>query len=284
MSHPYVPAGQPGEDAQNELYVGTTIDELEARAGSPDPTQPQAPDLSQKLDGDSIPEEFRGMTVDQLLQRAKGHVEVIKRMTVPKPDAPTPTPQPAAQPSAPEPLPQITAEQFREIYERDPVEALAVYGQVTEARMMRMFEDRLKPLVGNIGSSAEFQARQQFPDEFKLFENEIRQAAAQVPNRQALATPEGWAAIVKYVRGENDEKWFEYKMSKRSSSGSEPAVDPQRTAADATLRDMAPALEPSPTNGRGRAAKGYTGPLTEEMKDNIRVLGVSEADYRANYI
>jgi hypothetical protein len=284
MTHPFQPAGQPGEDAVDQNYVGTSFDEIESRVGLPDPTTPQAPDLSVKLDGDAIPEEFRGLTLDQMLQRAKGQVEVIKRFgrgeSAPPPQ---PTPTPAAQPTAPQPLPQISENEFRELYDKDPAAAIAAVTAVTEQRMLRFFDDRIQPLLGNHASSAEFQARQQFPDEFKLFENEIKAAAAQVPNKAALASPEGWAALVKYVRGDNIDKLIEYRMSQKA--GGDTQVDPRTRAAETTLEGVTPAPAPSPTNGRPRTStKGYSGPLSDEQREIMKVMGIDEAEYRANYI
>lgn len=282
MTNPFVPVGQPEDGGTDEHYVGTTLDDIEQRVGV-DPTAPTPPDLSVKLDGDNIPEAFRGLTVDQLVQRAAGQIEVIKRMGQGgERQAPPPPVEPPLTPSAPQPLPQIGIDQFREMYDKDPVEALATYGAVTEARMMRLFEDRIQPLLGNNASSAEFQARQQFPDEFKLFEREIKAAASQVPNKAALASPDGWAALVKYVRGDNVDRWIEYKTSQKK--GSDPA-DPQAAAASAALENLTPSPTPSPTNGRPRTSgKGYSGALTEEQRENMKVLGVSEAEYRAHYV
>jgi hypothetical protein len=240
-----------------------------------------APDLSVKLEGDAVPEEFRGLTLDQLLHRAQGQVQVIKNMGQPRVEIPAPASTPVAPaPSAPA-LPIIDPDKFREAFNEDPVNALAAALQIGEQRAMAIMEQRIAPLIGNVGSAAEQVARQKYPDEFKLFDKEIREAAAQVPNKQALASPEGWEALVKYVRGDQADRWYEHKRSKETGA---PPADPRATAAATTLESFPASPPPSPTNGRKPAGRGYTGTLTDEQREVMKVLDISEEDYRKFYM
>lgn len=280
MTTPYIPAGEPG-DVEGEGTNFTTLDDIAERHGSPDPTAPTPPDLSVKLDGDTVPEQFRGLTLEQMLQRAVGQTEVIKNL---RGNAPAPAP---AAPAAPAPterqaIPTIDPEKFQQLFEEKPIEALGQLTATIEARLQRQFEDRLSGLMGNIGGTVEHQMAQRFPEEFKVLGAEIKELASQLPEA-ARANPVAWEDLVRYAKGRYEDKWFEHKVAKRGEAA--PTTHPRDTAAAETFYDVPAAIPRSPTNGRAPAPKGgYTGPITKQMRDEMEVMGLSEAEFRKFYV
>lgn len=163
-----------------------------------------------RLDGDKVPENVRGMTVDALLADRSRMEQLMAQMAAGMN-------RPAA-PVAPAPEPEPT-------YDRAAIKALIDEGNMVEAmeamlgfaykRVTRDFEDRIRPLANTTVTVAEQAMRARYPDEFELFGSEISALAQQAGT--TLSTPEAWEGLIGYVRGKgsNFDKLVEYKTTKR---------------------------------------------------------------------
>ena len=140
--------------------------------------------------------------------------------------------------------PQVTREQLTEMLNsEDPavrLQAIEINTQQTLAAAASHFENRLAPLTDSGVHSAKNIARSQFPVEFELFGDQIEELAKNVPNRAALTQPEGWAHIVRYVRGDasNAMKYAEHSIAQR--------------AREQQMQNVGPSFTPTPNSGQGQ--------------------------------
>lgn len=207
-----------------------TMEEIEAALA--------APAGPAKIEGDDIPEQFRGKTAKEIADIAAASERALRvseqaRLSAAETRQATPAPAPAPAPVAAAPL--MTREEFQAMYEQDPLGALELYDQQREAKLLANLEARVLPLAAGAASAAEAQARSKFESEFELFGSEIKQLASQVPNKAFLASPEGWEQLISFVRGKegNFDKLMEHKIAK--NQGAQARAD-QAAAAGFTSR------------------------------------------------
>lgn len=196
------------------------FDELEAistQAAPETPAPPAAVDYNTiKVEGDSVPESFRGMSAAQVVERAARLEEALRiseqaRQTSSAPSAPQ------VQTPVQDDVPQLSKEKLLEMLEKDPAEAIAMVGWIAKQQAIKEFEQRMAPLHNNSRSSAEFQARQQYAEDFEALGDEIKALAAQT-NPAVLSSPEAWDSIVKYARGANIEKLLAHRAKKSQAA------------------------------------------------------------------
>ena len=80
--------------------------------------------------------------------------------------------------------------------------------------MSAHIEARIAPLTAGTMNAAENWARQEYGDEFELFEKDIKALVNGVPNKQVFTTKEGWQDAIAYVRGKAGN--FEKLLGSRS--------------------------------------------------------------------
>src|SRR5437868_5478087 len=152
MTGPAVPTGA----------GSATLEEFEQAIAAP-AASPKASDF--KLEGDEIPEEFRGKTAAEVVAQAKAAMSALRtseeaRVTM-KTAMETRQPAPAA-PAAPVvEEPEMTREQLKELYDTDPLAAMEKFTEIAEKRATKNFNVRLGQMETSGASVAEDWARQE---------------------------------------------------------------------------------------------------------------------------
>lgn len=165
-----------------------------------------------RLEGDNIPEDLRGKSVESLLTD-RARMESLMKELGSNLNRPAPTP---VAPTEPDP-----------VYDRNAIKELLENGNVMEAmeammgfaykRVSKDFETRIAPLVSTTTSVAESSMRAKYPAEFELFGPQIAELARNAG--QAMSNPEAWDNLIAFVRGRGDnfDKLVEHKARKRST-------------------------------------------------------------------
>ncbi len=262
-----------------------TMDEINEQLAAAD-ADGKALDLSAvKLEGDNIPAELRGKTITELLREREVLAQSVQiansaRLAA-EAAAKTVVAAPAPLPS-PEPTPKrMTKEAWDELYQTNPMEAIAYMNEIAIQDAAQQFERRFGSLAAGASSSAEARAREQFKDEFELFETEIKQIAASVPDKSALATPEGWSYIVSFVRGKPEN--FEKLIERRNSRAAEQAAIAARQAQDGlagasfSSSSVRAGSSPAPTGDKG--GEGGTFGLDAEERRAADNMNISYKEY-----
>ena len=231
-----------------------------------------------KLEGDDVPEELKGKSAKDLLAATRVAAEALGKSeqarrdlearlaAVPAPAAPAPV-QP---PPAPK---ELTKEEIAELYQRDPIEAIEYMNARAERRVEENFTRRLGTLATGATTSAETYARSKYPDEFSLFNDQIKMMVERLPDKTALVRPEAWDDMISYIRGlpANFDKLVEHRGRKSTDAAAETARAAQAAAAG-------PTVTPSAAGPKGPSHTGG-GKLSDLEREVAGVLGVSEADY-----
>lgn len=209
------PAVQPAPGGSS-----TTLEEYEAATSAP-AAPPKASDF--KLEGDDIPEEFRGKTAAEIAVQAKAAMSALRtseesRLTMKSAlETRQPVPAPVVEPVE---EPVMTREQLAELYATDPIAAMEKVTEIAEARATKNFNTRLGQMESSGMSLAENWARQEFPDEFKLFGAELSEFVKKFP-AATFSTKKGWEDAVSFVRGQRGN--FEKLVEHRSNPARTPA-------------------------------------------------------------
>lgn len=177
------------------------------------------------IEGDDIPEQFRGKTAKEIAEAADRAMKALrvsedarlaaleKRVNTPAESAPA---GPAAEPE-PEPL---TEEAFAQMYEENPTKALMLMAERVASTTERNVLARIAPMQAGARSAAENAAKQKYADEFEILGPEIEAVVKKIPNPSYLSNPGAWDDVMAYVRGQNIDKIIEHKM-KKVSAGAE---------------------------------------------------------------
>jgi hypothetical protein len=213
----------PGDEDVRESLFGesVTLDELESQQD--EPKKGASPE--DKFEGDDIPESYRGKNVKEIIAIAELAREGMK--TSDSARAAADAARSAAESLAssrgtevvaPKEEPELTREQLQELYEKDPLEAIAKIEEQAMKRIAAHVESRIAPLTSGTTAQAENWARQEFPDEFELFEKEIKKLVDSVPNKTVFTSKQGWEDAVSYVRGQknNFEKLVDHRADKKN--------------------------------------------------------------------
>lgn len=242
-------------DPSDPFGDGTLLDDMAAEF--PDPATAPAPkttDLSAiRLDGDNVPAEFRGKSVETMMETMR---LMMEQRNAPPPVVTAPTPTPEA------PLPQYDKAAIQAMIDSgDTLSAIEAAVGFGYARATRELEARLAPLHSAGASVFENAARAKYADEFELFEQEIKQISAAAG--PALSQPGAWDNLIAYVRGRdgNIDKLIDHKARKRS-----------RVPSD----DIAP-LVGSRRSGNSPFSIPGRKPTKDELASDDRVKKVLEA-------
>lgn len=246
--------------------------ELEAAAkAGVDPTEV-------KLEGDKIPEALRGKTLADVLRETEVLNQSLKiandarkaaeeRGSVP----PVATP-PAA---VVESKKRMTKEALAELFEQDPVSAVAYMNEIAIQDAAETFERRFSALSASSSQSAETAARTKFSDEFALFDKEIKDVTAAMPDKSILANPQAWDNIIAFIRGKpgNFERFIEARNTKAAVAAAEAARDAEDRGAGASLTSSVRSAPASKDVGDG----GYG--LSKEELRIAETMDMSPKDY-----
>jgi len=161
-----------------------------------------------KLDGDGIPDEFKGKSVTELLQLAKGVSDSLRlseqqRKELADRAAAVPAQQQTVvvQQQA-EVDKELTDEQLIELHTKDPLAAIRYMQARAVLAVSQNFEKRLGGLVSGSSATAEQSARVRYPEEFALFGDQINKMVAALPSKEPLSQPQAWEDLVAYIRGQ----------------------------------------------------------------------------------
>ena len=247
-----------------------------AAAGGTDPS-------TMKLEGDKIPEALRGKTVaDLIAQRdlaeqtasiatkarqaaeeranAGGNREVIREV----------------ERVAPVDL-RLTKEQLAELFEKDPIGAVAYMQDIAIKDAAGQFERRFAPLAAGSASVAETAARDRFKDEFELFGGEIKAITDALPDKSVLANPEGWKNIVAFVRGKDGN--FEKLIAHKGKSAAEAAAIAARAEQDRGAGASMTGVVTGAGGGGGGSTDTSTYGLTKEELSHADKQNLTPKEY-----
>lgn len=227
------------------------------------------------LQGDAVPEAIRGKTAAEAVAMVNALSESLKlseraRQQAELTAATALKTQPIVSAPEPEP-PEMSEEDLAQLHAEQPLVAIRVMNEQAIRKAEKNLEARLKPLFSGTASSIEQNARSKYPDEFKLFGDQITQMAQQIPNSQAvLSNPAAWDDLISLVRGRpgNIERLIEAKTA--------PNVEAIRRQAQETQVDS---VGFSGTEPRSRAIPRNEAQLDAIQREIADKMGMSPADY-----
>lgn len=248
----------PGDDTP--FASAMTMDEIEESMSGD--TQ-EKPDLSKiTADGDDIPEAYRGKSVADIIKIAEGARTQMNESTRAAQEARDAAlraegARSAAPPPKEEPPPkEMTREELKALYDEDPLAAIAKIEEQAMSRVAAHVEARIAPLTAGTMSAAENWARQEFPDEFALFGDEIKGMIDSIPNKQVFSDKKGWQDAISFIRGKagNFEKLIDHRANKNNTEEGERARGRERDSAGFTGRTTVASRQRQDTSSR--AAEG----------------------------
>jgi hypothetical protein len=225
--------------------VEVTLDEME-KATQELPKVPSLADI--KLEGDDVPAIVRGKSAQEAIN---GLVDALKvseqarQQALLTAEAAVKTPAPVAPPPPPAPK-ELTIEELKALHDEDPFKAIQVMHQQAEQRVLRQYEERVRPLISGVASSAEQQARAKYADEFELFGDQISVRG----------------------RGGNIEKLIERKTK--------PKVEERRATAQQQQAESVGFTDNSGSRGRKPSSVDQLDPIQREVAEK---MGITPEDY-----
>lgn len=227
-------------------------------------------------EGDDIPEEYRGKSLKEIIAIANTARDGIKTATSAAEAARAAAELAGQRIAAPAPTQQeepkeLTREEIKALYEEDPLKAIEVIEEQAARRVERHIENRLAPLQAGTMGAAENWARQEFGDEFELFEKDIKALVANVPNKAVFTTKEGWQDAIAYVRGKagNFEKLVEHRNGKADREAAAASRGRQRDSVGFSGRS---------TNAGNREAPSSDKAIADRMSSEQRAIAQSFID------
>jgi hypothetical protein len=263
------------EYGEEETPHSMSLEEIEQRN-----SQPAAQDFTKiKLEGDGVPEILRGKSVADLVA---GYDTTIKALRASEEQRQALSNSQAAlsevrnrgasqQQAAPAPVPEpeMTTEQWKQLFEDDPFTYHEKKAELLERKTSRILQESIAPLAGSAADQSLTLARSKYVDEFAALGQEIDQTISSLADKRALSAPGAMDELIAYVRGKNFDKFYNYKLSK----GGESLDDARREAASVAPRDASVITQPRrQSNSRSR----QMGDLEKQV---AQALGVSEEDY-----
>lgn len=233
--------------------------------------------LETALDGEAVPEEFRGKKFADVLGIVSGLKSALKTSEEARTQA-LATTQLLAERGAPIPAPvapqqqaagpvEPTQEQWKEMYENDPFAYQQKRFEVMEQRLAKGIDVRVAPSNANAAETAKQMARVKFPETFELLSKEVDEfvemAFPSPEARASLAAPGAWERVVQYVQGANIDKIFAAREAKKAASAATTRQQAERQFAP-------PAANGSRTTPRGAKLTPVT--LDETSKEIARNL------------
>lgn len=257
-----------------------TFEEIEADLGKA--AASGADVLNTKLEGDNIPDALKGKTVEELADRTKrledslrvsetARTEGAGRMgQLEAENAALKVVQPSQKP-VPDSKPVLTTEQLKDMYDKDPLAAIATMQQQANETMEANLAARMQPLTRNSADIAEQNARTKHAETFELFGDQVEGHLSKIPDRSVMSTAAAWDDLASYVRGQpgNLEKIIEHRASAGKKKTEEDALQAASDAAGASLTGGA--QRPTP--------KTNVGVMDDTKREIAKIQGISEEDY-----
>lgn len=216
-----------------------TFDEMEASL-APAPEKPKLTEI--KLEGDDVPEDLRGKSVDELVKLAKGLGESLKLSEHARLSAAAAAPAPVAAPPAPPEPKEMTDEELAELHATDPIKAMRVMQDQAVRIAQRNLEARVSPLITGTSSAVETSARVRYPQEFEVLGSEISSIIQSLPNKQILSDPAAWDQIVAHARGLHYEKFEAFRAARKGATALATARTAQAESVGATFAPVESSL------------------------------------------
>lgn len=277
MTGPAVTQPSPQPEQGGGPNAGITFDEIERQLKAAE-TAALAPKLDDtKVDGEDVPEQYRGKTVKEILAQTKALEDTLRLSEQGRQQALTMAQMAANQrslpeaPKAPEPEPLVTAEEVAAAFAEDPAKGVQLMTKMNQQAIDRAaasYASRIDPLLQGTVGAVEAEARRKYPDEFQLYAEEIKAIQDKLPNKNAMSSLDSWDDLIAYVRGKNPEKLFQHRLAAQSQQRQTEAQEQQRQTAGITMSSAQ--RTPAPTGGMV---------FDDITKEVCKVLGVSEADY-----
>ena len=260
-----VEEGDPGSQTP---YAGPQSHSLDDLAEMQAPGGPNVLELP--LEGDSVPEEFRGKKFGDVLGMFSNLKNALKTSEEARTQALATTQllaerQAPAQVQAPAPQPsgsladrEPTDAEWKEMYENDPFAYQQKRFEIIEKRIAKGVDARLQPSTLTAAESSKQMARGKYPEAFEVLGKEIdefvEQAFPSADARSTLAAPGAWERVVQYVQGANLDKIISHRRSKEAATASAARQEAERKFA-------------APVANGGRPAAPRGGKLTPASLD-----------------
>lgn len=208
-----------------------TIDEIEQQISAGE---------SAAADED-VPEAYRGKSPKEIIAIAESARGALNEKLDVTKIAAEAAARAAGSMSAPPPPPpakddgpaELTRDQLKELYDEDPMKALEVMEQQMLHRVEKHFDSRIAPMTDGIATQAENWARQEFPEEFELFGDDIQKLVSNVGNKGVFTQKQAWEDAVAYVRGKkgNLERLIEHRSKGENRDAARSARDNEARSA-----------------------------------------------------
>lgn len=242
------------EEIEQSLEAGKTV---------------EGPKGDTKLEGETVPEGFRGKTIDDVLkdnQRLQDSLRLREAESVTYRTA-LETRQPAVQQQVVEAPKELTREQIAEIFAEEPLKAIEIMNDQAIRRAEQHLAVRLGSIEQGTISAAEAQARAKYPDEFELFGDDLIKFKNQMPNQGIFATTKGWEDMISYIRGQDGN--IDKLIAKRTGNLDTPKSAREREQANAGFSHST----------QRRAPIGSSREATQEQKMVAEGLGMTVDEY-----
>lgn len=261
-----------------------TFDEIEAELAAADNSGKNV--LEAKLEGDSVPEDMRGKTVGDLTtdagklkealriseearQQAEGRgAQLEARMAAMEVVQPSQMPSP----TPPESPVELTDEQLRELYDKDPLAAIQAINERATTRLEKNLAARIDPLSRTSADVAEQGARERYATEFELFGDQIAAQLKMIPDRSVMSAPRAWDDLIAYIRGK-PENFTTLTKQAATKTAAEAEAQAQAAADAAAGASVTAATHRAPTDAP------QAGQMDDTKKEIAKTLGMTDADY-----
>lgn len=159
---------------------------------------------------------------------------------------------------------RLSREELNELYQRDPLAAIAAMQEESIRTVSENLEKRLSPLVSGGAQNARQAAKARHPDAFELFGREIDEYVEALPDKTVLNNPRAWDDLVSYIQGQpgnidkivtkrQEKKAEEARLAQAASAGAHTKSEMRAPAGtskdtlDETEKEIARALNPGLT-------------------------------------
>lgn len=227
-----------------------------------------------KLDAEDVPENLKGKTARDVLNYVKSVEESLRVSETARQQA-LATAQLASQrvgeapkPPAPPAKKVFSKEELKEMYDNDPLAAIEAMQSQAIDIAAEHFSRRIEPMIVGSQQTAEQQARQKYPDEFEVFEKEIKEVVANLPDPGSLSNLSTWDNIVTFARGKDYMRLVNHQAARERTKSEAAALENERNNVG---------FSPGPQR-RAPAPKGKV-VLDATSQEIARNLGMTDEDY-----
>ena len=248
---------------------------------------PKATDLTTKLEGANVPEQFRGKTLEEVARFASTATEALRisedarKTAEARSYAPAPVVVQAA-PAAVVAEREPTDEELAEAFEKNPVAAVRWMTNKARADAEKNLESRLGPLGASAMANAEIGARGRFTTEFAVLADEIKTVTDEIKKngggQNVLGTPAGWDQVMSYVRGKPGN--FEKVIAANAKAAGEKAALEARE-----VQSRSGGYSPTPTRSSSEVAPGDVRPISggaglDETQRKIADMFIAQGTFK----